>query len=160
MQKATRDSFEHSITDENPQKSTSYTRCITANMKVQNMVAGENEDGEIAYSYESMEQQFQIFITNDGGEKTYTIKGLDENGEEFETEFNPYEVDPENTDFPDFAALCLYIRQTENTADMLANQYFTNGDIFEKKDYLDLLGNFSLNGDEDADILDCALNLL
>ena len=46
VQKATRDSFEHGIDDENPQRSTAYTRCITANLKVQNMVAGENEDGK------------------------------------------------------------------------------------------------------------------
>ena len=120
-----------------------YTRCITANIKTREMVASSGENGEMIYSYRSTEQHFSILINSNGSDKKYTIQGTDENGEKFEREFNPYDVDPKDADFPEFSALCLYLKQTDETADLLANEYFGEGDIFEKKDYMGMLEDFA-----------------
>ena len=139
-----------------------YTRCITANIKTQEMLASQSEDGEMIYSYQASEQKFQIMIKSDGTDKSYTIKGTLENGEEFEREFDPYNVAPEYADFPEFSALCLYIQQTDETANLLANDYFTNGDIFEKKDYLSMLEQFPSSAEfsSQESLIRCALDLV
>ena len=121
----------------------SYTRCITANIMTEEMFASQNDSGEMIYSYQRTEQSFQIYINSDGDKKTYTINGVDKDGNAFEKEFDPYDVDPENADFPEFAALCMYIQQTDATADMLANDYFSSDDILERCNYLDKLEGFS-----------------
>ena len=154
---------DNSDTGEAVRKSSSvpYTRCITANIKTQQMLATTSENGEMLYSYSSSEQHFQILINSDGNNKSYIIKGIDENGEEFEREFDPYAVDPENIEFPEFSALCLYVQQTDETADLLASDYFGNGDIFERKNYLSLLDNI---GEKTADLnesmMACAFTLM
>lgn len=127
--------------------SVAYTRCITASVKTQEMYASQSESGEMVFSYKESEQSFQIWINSDGNNKTYSIEGTDKNGELFSKEFNPFDVDPENADFPEFSALCMYINNTNETADLLANEYFSSDDILEKKNYFDMLGNF---GNDDA----------
>ena len=70
-------------------------------------------DGQMIYSYQEEVQSFNIFINCDGENKTYTIKGIDENGQEIEEVLDPYNIDPEMMDFPEFSALCMYIRLAE-----------------------------------------------
>lgn len=122
-----------------------YTRCIMANIKTEEVYVAKSEDGEMIYSYKASEQSFKIWINSDGENKTYSVEGIDSNGEPFTKEFNPYEIDPEDADFPEFAALCMYIRNTDETADMLANDYFNTDDILEKCNYLDKLQGFAEN---------------
>ena len=122
-----------------------YTRCIMANIKTEEVYGAKSEDGEMIYSYKASEQSFKIWINSDGENKTYSVEGIDSNGEPFTKEFNPYEIDPEDADFPEFAALCMYIRNTDETADMLANDYFNTDDILEKCNYLDKLQGFAEN---------------
>ena len=125
---------------------TAYSRCITANIKSEELVARKSADGEMIYSYQASEQSFKIWINSDGSNKTYSIEGIDKDGQPFTKEFDPYDVDPEDADFPEFAALCMYIQNTDETADMLANEYFATDDILEKCDYLDKMQGFSLDG--------------
>ena len=94
----------------------------------------------------SSEQSFKIWINSDGSNKTYSIEGMGKDGQPFTKEFDPYDVDPEYADFPEFAALCMYIQNTDETADMLANEYFATDDILEKCDYLDKMQGFSMEG--------------
>ena len=123
-----------------------YTRCITANIKTKEMIAHDN-NGQMVYSYQEEEKSFSIFINSDGKDKTYTIKGVDENGQEIEEEFNPYDLDPEMMDFPEFSALCMYIRQTDETADLMTKMAFTDTSyfdgIFEKGDRVPMLKDYA-----------------
>ena len=123
-----------------------YSRCITANIRSEEVYASQSADGEMIYSYKASEQSFKIWINSDGSDKTYSIEGIDKDGQPFTKEFDPYDVNPEDADFPEFAALCMYIQNTDETADMLANEYFTTDDILEKSDYLDKLQGFSVDG--------------
>ena len=123
-----------------------YTRCITASIKTREMTATE-ADGQMIYSYQEEEKSFNIFINSDGTNKTYTIKGIDENGQEIEEEFDPYNLDPEMMDFPEFSALCMYIRQTDETADLMTKLVFTDtryfDNIFEKGDRMNMLKDYA-----------------
>lgn len=119
-----------------------YTRCITTTIQTEEMYASQSENGEMVYSYKASEQSFNIYINSDGQNKTYSIEGIDKDGQPFTKEFDPYDVDPEYSDFPEFAALCLYIQNTDETADMLANDYFATDDILEKCNYLEKLQGF------------------
>lgn len=119
-----------------------YTRCITTTIQTEEMYASQSENGEMVYSYKASEQSFNIYINSDGQNKTYSIEGIDKDGQPFTKEFDPYDVDPEYADFPEFAALCLYIQNTDETADMLANDYFATDDILEKCNYLEKLQGF------------------
>ena len=119
-----------------------YTRCITTTIQTEEMYASQSENGEMVYSYKASEQSFNIYINSDGKNKTYSIEGIDKDGQPFTKEFDPYDVDPEYADFPEFAALCLYIQNTDETADMLANDYFATDDILEKCNYLEKLQGF------------------
>lgn len=119
-----------------------YTRCITTTIQTEEMYASQSENGEMVYLYKASEQSFNIYINSDGQNKTYSIEGIDKDGQPFTKEFDPYDVDPEYADFPEFAALCLYIQNTDETADMLANDYFATDDILEKCDYLEKLQGF------------------
>ena len=147
---------------ENALPSTPYTRIITANIKTEEMTATIAANGEMIYSYSASEQSFQICIESDGENKTYKITGIDKDGNPFEREFDPYEVDPENADLPEFSALCMYIQQTDETADLLADDYFKTDDILEKRNYFGLLGNFANTSifDRVQSMLDCANRLL
>lgn len=124
-----------------------YTRCITANIKTKEAYAQQNSNGEVIYSYRETEQSFNIIINSDGKDKTYTINGIDENGEEFQRAFDPYDLDPKDMDYPEFAAMCLYIRQTDDTADLIASSYFTDTSyfdgIFDRGDRVSLLGQYA-----------------
>lgn len=119
-----------------------YTRCITTTIQTEEMYASQSGNGEMVYSYKASEQSFNIYINSDGQNKTYSIEGIDKDGQPFTKEFDPYDVDPEYADFPEFAALCLYIQNTDETADMLANDYFATDDILEKCNYLEKLQGF------------------
>ena len=123
-----------------------YSRCITASIRSEELFASQSANGEMTYSYKASEQSFKIWINSDGSNKTYSIEGIDKDGKPFTKEFDPYDVDPEYADFPEFAALCMYIQNTDETADMLANEYFATDDILEKCDYMDKLQGFSLDG--------------
>ena len=142
--------------------STPYTRIITAKIKTEEMTATIASNGEMIYSYSASEQSFQICIESDGENKTYKITGIDKDGNPFEKEFDPYEVDPENADLPEFSALCMYIQQTDETADLLADDYFKTDDILEKRNYFGLLGDFANTSifDRVQSMLDCANRLL
>ena len=124
-----------------------YTRCVTANIKTKEAYAQQNSNGEVIYSYRETEQSFNIIINSDGKDKTYTITGIDENGEEFERAFDPYDLDPKDMDYPEFAAMCMYIRQTDETADLIASSYFTDTSyfdgIFDRGDRVSLLGQYA-----------------
>ncbi len=123
-----------------------YTRCITASIKTKEMLAHDS-DGQTVFSYQEEEKSFSIYINSDGKDKTYTIKGIDENGQEIEEEFDPYNFDPEMMDFPEFSALCMYIRQTDETADLMSKMVFTDtsyfNSIFEKGDRVPLLKDYA-----------------
>ena len=112
------------------------------------------------YSYRETEQSFNIIINSDGKDKTYTITGIDENGEEFERAFDPYDLDPKDMDYPEFAAMCMYIRQTDETADLIASSYFTDTSyfdgIFDRGDRVSLLGQYA---EEDGDTEPSLANL-
>lgn len=139
-----------------------YTRCITTTIQTEEMYASQSENGEMVYSYKASEQSFHIYINSDGQNKTYSIEGIDKDGQPFTKEFNLYDVDPEYADFPEFAALCLYIQNTDETADMLANDYFATDDILEKCDYLEKLQGFGTSTifEKAQSMLDCANKLV
>ncbi len=129
-----------------------YTRVITANIWNSGFGATQLADGKTAYSYQGVMQQFQIRIDVDGDTRKYTATGTDENGNEFSKEIDPYNVDPTDSDFTEFAALCSYIRDTEGLADeaMGAVDSVAPYDIFEKKNYMSELDgsikNYQLMG--------------
>lgn len=123
-----------------------YTRVITANVWNSGYTATQLADGKTAYSYQGVMQKFEIRIDVNGDSCKYTATGTDENGNEFSKEIDPYNVDPTDSDFTEFAALCSYIRETEDLADeaMQAVDGVAPYDIFEKKNYLSEL-NGSIN---------------
>ena len=129
-----------------------YTRVITANIWNSGFGATQLADGKTAYHYQGVMQQFQIRIDVDGDTRKYTATGTDENGNEFSKEIDPYNVDPTDSDFTEFAALCSYIRDTEGLADeaMGAVDSVAPDDIFEKKNYMSELDgsikNYQLMG--------------
>ena len=114
-----------------------YCKCIMANIKTEEVYAAGSDDGEMIYSYQKTEQSFQVFVKYDGREKTYTVKGYDKDGNPFEKDIDPNEVDPEYADFPEFSALCMYFEQSETTAGFLADDSFDSDDILEKMNYLE-----------------------
>ncbi|MBE5823715.1 MAG: hypothetical protein E7308_06555 [Butyrivibrio sp.] len=123
-----------------------YTRVITANVWNSGMTSTQLADGKTAYSYQGVMQKFEIRIDVMGDSRKYTATGTDENGNEFSKEIDPYKVNPTDSDFTEFAALCSYIRDTEGIADeaMQAVDGVAPYDIFEKKNYLSEL-NGSIN---------------
>ena len=161
LERGDHDTTEHT-TREKALPSAPYTRIITANIKSEEMTATMGSNGEMIYSYSASEQSFQICIESDGENKTYKITGIDKDGNPFEKEFDPYEVDPENADLPEFSALCMYIQQTDETADLLADDYFKTDDIFEKRNYFGMLSDFANTDifDRMQSMLDCANRLL
>lgn len=138
-----------------------YTRVITASIETEELY-GAMSNGKMVYSYQKTEQSFEITINSDGSNKTYSISGYDKDGNKFEKEINPYEIDPEYADFPEFAALCMYIQQTDDTADMLANDYFATDDILEKGNYLEKLQGFSMDSvfEKTEQMMECANKLV
>lgn len=121
--------------------SSPYCKCIIANIKTEELYASQDGSGEMIYSYQKTEQSFQVFIKSDGHNKTYSVKGYDKDGNPFEKDINPEEVDPEYADFPEFSTLCMYFEHTEQTSEFLADDYFDTDDILEKMNYLEKVNN-------------------
>jgi hypothetical protein len=121
--------------------SSPYCKCIIANIKTEALYASQDDSGEMIYSYQKTEQSFQVFIKSDGHNKTYSVKGYDKDGNPFEKDINPEEVDPEYADFPEFSTLCMYFEHTEQTSEFLADDYFDTDDILEKMNYLEKVNN-------------------
>lgn len=124
-----------------------YTRMISANVKTTEMLAQANSDGEVVFSYKETEISFNVLINSDGKDKTYTIQGIDENGQEFEKAFDPYSANLEELDYPEFAALCMYIRQTDEVADLISGKVFNDTSyfdgIFERGNRVELLKEYA-----------------
>ena len=131
---------------------TSYTRIVSASVMTSQMNAVTSSDGLTAYSYQGIMQKFEIRIDVNGEARKYTAIGTDKDGKEFSKEIDPYNVDPTDADFTEFAALCSYIRDTENLADetMKFVDSVAADDIFERMNYLSAfsaeMGKFEFAG--------------
>ena len=126
------------LTDGGANKGNSYTRIVSASVMTSELRTTTGENGITAFSYQGVMQQFEIRIDVNGDDRKYTAIGTDKGGEPFEKEIDPYNVEPTDADFTEFAALCSYIRETENLADetMKFVSDFEVDDIFERMDYL------------------------
>lgn len=122
----------------------SYSRRITADFKTEMLTAGQNEKGEVCYSYEASRQKFEVIINVNGDERNYLIKGTDSEGNSFEKEFDPYDIDPENADYTEFTALCLYIQKTDRYADDVMRNFAQPENILEKTNYVGVLFAWSI----------------
>ena len=139
------------LTDDKQNKGNSYTRIVSASVMTSEMKT-TTEGGRTAFSYQGIVEKFEIRIEVNGDDRKYTAIGTDKDGNAFEKEIDPYNVDPTDADFTEFAALCSYIRETENLADetMKFVSSFEVDDIFEHMNYLSTfsseLGNLELAG--------------
>ena len=126
------------LTDGGENKGNSYTRIVSATVMNSELRTTTGTSGITAFSYQGVMQQFEIRIDVNGDDRKYTAIGTDKDGKPFEKEIDPYNVDPTDADFTEFAALCSYIRETENLADetMKFVGDFEVNDIFESMDYL------------------------
>lgn len=126
------------LTDGGKNKGNSYTRIVSATVMNSELRTTTGASGITAFSYQGVMQQFEIRIDVNGDDRKYTAIGTDKDGKPFEKEIDPYNVDPTDADFTEFAALCSYIRETENLADetMKFVGDFEVNDIFESMDYL------------------------
>ncbi len=126
------------LADGGENKGNSYTRIVSATVMNSELCTTTGEGGITAFSYQGVMQQFEIRIDVNGDDRKYTAIGTDKDGKPFEKEIDPYNVDPTDADFTEFAALCSYIRETENLADetMKFVGDFEVNDIFERMDYL------------------------
>lgn len=126
------------LADGGENKGNSYTRIVSATVMNSELRTTTGEGGITAFSYQGVMQQFEIRIDVNGDDRKYTAIGTDKDGKPFEKEIDPYNVDPTDADFTEFAALCSYIRETENLADetMKFVGDFEVNDIFERMDYL------------------------
>ncbi len=126
------------LTDGGKNKGNSYTRIVSATVMNSELRTTTGEGGITAFSYQGVMQQFEIRIDVNGDDRKYTAIGIDKDGKTFEKEIDPYNVDPTDADFTEFAALCSYICETENLSDetMKFVGDFEVNDIFESMDYL------------------------
>jgi len=126
------------LTDVGKNKGNSYTRIVSATVMNSELRTTTGASGITAFSYQGVMQQFEIRIDVNGDDRKYTAIGTDKDRKPFEKEIDPYNVDPTDADFTEFAALCSYIRETENLADetMKFVGDFEVNDIFESMDYL------------------------
>ena len=126
------------VTEDSKNKGNSYTRVVSATVMNSELRTTTGANGITAFSYQGVMQQFEIRIDVNGDDRKYTAIGTDKDGKKFEKEIDPYNVDPTDADFTEFAALCSYIRETENLADetMKFVSDFEVNDIFERMDYL------------------------
>lgn len=126
------------LTDGGENKGNSYTRIVSATVMNSELRTTTGASGITAFSYQGVMQQFEIRIDVNGDDRKYTAIGTDKDGKPFEKEIDPYNVDPTDADFTEFAALCSYICETENLADetMKFVGDFEVNDIFESMDYL------------------------
>lgn len=126
------------LTENGKNNGNSYTRIVSATVMNSELRTTTGEGGITAFSYQGVMQQFEIRIDVNGDDRKYTAIGTDKDGKPFEKEIDPYNVDPTDADFTEFAALCSYICETENLADetMKFVGDFEVNDIFESMDYL------------------------
>ncbi|SHJ44197.1 hypothetical protein [Pseudobutyrivibrio xylanivorans] len=126
------------LTEDSKNKGNSYTRIVSATVMNSELRTTTGANGITAFSYQGVMQQFEIRIDVNGDDRKYTAIGTDKDGKQFEKEIDPYNVAPTDADFTEFAALCSYIRETENLADetMKFVSNFEVNDIFERMDYL------------------------
>ena len=126
------------FTENGKNNGNSYTRIVSATVMNSELRTTTGEGGITAFSYQGVMQQFEIRIDVNGDDRKYTAIGTDKDGNQFEKEIDPYNVDPTDADFTEFAALCSYICETENLADetMKFVGDFEVNDIFESMDYL------------------------
>ena len=122
----------------------SYSRRITADFRTEMLTANRNKNGEVCYSYEASRQKFEVIINVNGDERNYLIKGTDKEGNYFEKEFDPYDIDPENADYTEFTALCLYIQKTDRYADDVMRNFAQPENILEKTNYVGVLFAWSI----------------
>lgn len=137
----------------------SYSRRITASFKTRELTIKES-GAESSYSCQASMQNFEILIKVNGDERNYVIHGIDGEGNAFEKEFDPYQIDPENADYTEFTALCLYIQKTEGYADSLMSEedsfHFAQPDnILEKRNYVSMLATWR-KGQYEADNMELA----
>lgn len=67
------------------------------------------------------------------------VRGIDQCGDKFEQMFDPREIDPENASFTEFAALCMWLSQSEEyDAFQFGDLEYRVDDIFEKHNYLNV----------------------
>lgn len=118
----------------------SYSRRITAKFRTEELAVSQSAGSEVCYSYQASMQQFEILINVNGDERNYLIKGTDSEGNAFEKEFDPYQVDPENADYTEFTALCLYIQKTEGYADSIMQDFVQPDNILQKMNYVGIFG--------------------
>ena len=126
------------LTEDSKNKGNIYTRIVSATVMNSELRTTTGANGITAFSYQGVMQQFEIRRDVNGDDRKYTAIGTDKDGKTFEKEIDPYNVDPTDADFTEFAALCSYIRETENLADetMKFVSNFEVNDIFERMDYL------------------------
>ena len=78
-----------------------------------------------------------------GEERRYLIRGVDDNGNVYEREFNPYEIDPENEEYTEFSAICMYIQKTEKYADYIMSESDSVESMPEKAERVSILGKWN-----------------
>ncbi|MCI9464578.1 MAG: hypothetical protein HFI48_11965 [Lachnospiraceae bacterium] len=120
----------------------SYSRRITANIRTGGYRAGLSENRGSRYAYQASIRQYETIIRVNGDERCYLIRGIDDEGKLFEKEFDPYEVDPESTDYTEFTALCLYIQRTEKYADSIMSDADKAETVPGKPDCVSVFGKW------------------
>ncbi|WP_155831550.1 hypothetical protein [Butyrivibrio sp. LC3010] len=123
----------------------SYTRIITAKIPKDISEAMKIGSSGSPFDFSGDSQELKITINVSGGSRIYTASGTDKDGNKFTKEIDPYNVDPTNADYADFATLCAYIRDTEGMADnaMQAVRDAAPTDITEKGNYLYKVGFYA-----------------
>ncbi len=123
----------------------SYTRIITAKIPKDISEAMKTGSSGSPFDFSGDSQELKITINVSGGSRIYTASGTDKDGNKFTKEIDPYNVDPTNADYADFATLCAYIRDTEGMADnaMQAVRDAAPTDITEKGNYLYKVGFYA-----------------
>ncbi|WP_026505915.1 hypothetical protein [Butyrivibrio sp. NC3005] len=120
----------------------SYSRVITTGISSYGLDISKDENGNEIFNYSNKTQSFQICIDVNEDERQYQIITHDENGDEKQYQFDPYKVDPTNSNYPEFIALCKYIQETDASADSIMRDFSEVEDIFEKKNYYLALNNY------------------
>ncbi len=95
----------------------SYTRIVTAKVPAGMTEALNSGSTKSPFDLSGDTNELQITIKVSGGSRIYTATGTDKDGNSFSKDIDPYNVDPQNTDYAGFATLCEYIRNTEGMAD-------------------------------------------
>ena len=121
----------------------SYARRITANIRTEGYQTNLSKDREVSYSYQASVRQLETFIRVNGEERRYLIRGVDDDGNVYEKEFNPYEIDPENEEYTEFSAICLYIQKTEKYADYIMSDSDNVESMPEKAERVSILGKWN-----------------